>query len=689
MSDINQFAKKMMQINQKVVRQYAPRAIFGSVGDLPQSVTGRAPLRVGMWPCTSEQEPELAMGLWAVLAYLLDQWTDIEVYRLFVQFDEDDDSEEFSWDITQSQFALEDWPVDPLDENIALWGTLRKEGDEWQLTAWIENDLLTGEDTEAESLSITADTPEKLVPKLPELAQMIADNIDAGVMDAAALPYNGETSVEAAPLKGFFGALLTWEAMLLAYLWDFDWDDEEVLDFQEKLLEAGEALGSDFAAWVTANAMAQAMRPGYVVLGELLVDEIERVRQRFADSPLPVPILAEAVYGMGYVQEAFQLLREDVQAHPTRSASWMKLGDLYARSGRVMESVGAFQTALENEATGNRLYRMYGNVLLIADQYGTELETFLLIDPDEKEEPVVWEAIEAYQKALELDPKDRSALHRMLTQLVMEDVDGERFWEAFRSLLKLENSGDLVRDIIDEMYEFDDITPGVEAIQALLQEHPQSLSLHINLASLYLAHDEGEEATSYLEKAKTLTDETAALADIERLLLAADDPEFEQRFGELVAIVEAGNALRSDDVEFLEMVMENAPNWVMGYLTLARAYNTWGDRDAALEVLLDAQEKLPDNPDILNLLAQILWDSGERELAFNYLNRGLKAYPFYVPLLARTGRYLFENGQIEESKQYLSFAEEIAPRDPDLQSIRTYIARRMAENPDLYQQDDE
>jgi hypothetical protein len=75
----------------------------------------------------------------------------------------------------------------------------------------------------------------------------------------------------------------------------------------------------------------------------------------------------------------------------------------------------------------------------------------------------------------------------------------------------------------------------------------------------------------------------------------------------------------------------------------------------------------------------MLWDSGEHELAFSYLNKGVAKNPNYVPLLALTGRYLFEDGQQDAAKAYLSRAELITPNDPVLIAARTHIARLLSD----------
>ena len=685
MTELLPFARKLMRLTEKTVQSNTPTAIMGTIGNLPQSIAARAPYRIGLWPCVSKDKPELAMGLWVLLAHALERWRDVQVYRLFVKLE--GDPEDFVWSIEQSQFDVDDWPVEPLDENIAIWGQLDKIEDKWQLTIFIENDMLTGEDNEPEEFVFTADSAVEFTGQIVTIAEKIAANIGAERRDDSDTQYDMDNIPDESVLLPLFTQLLEWDVHLLATLWGFDWDDDDIEDAFDDLLTTGKGIKQSVAAWAISKAVAHTLLPGYSVIGDLFVNRIEEITEALPESPYPAPQLAPPIFRLGYVQESYDLLERHVKQHPKRVDSWLKLAELYAVSGRITEAVDRFQSAIEEEAVNSHLYRAYGNVLLAADQYGEMVEEFVLIDLDDIDEDlIIWEAIEAYTEALELDPNDVSALYTQLLQLLYVDADEEEFWTGFRRLLKFEDAGELVRDVIDSMYEIEDISPGIEAIEQLIEEKGERLDLYINLASLHLANDDGDEAKPYLEKAKNVTESVSQLAEIERLLLAADNPDFEQQFGELSAIVAAGNKLSSDNVEFLEDVSENAPHVIDAHLLLARAYAAWDDSDAALEVLLDTQEKLPDNPYVLELLAEILWESDEQALAFEYLNRGLTIYPFHVPLLVRTGRYLFDNGQLAEARAYLSRAEEIAPGDPTLQGVRAYVARKMAENPEVYKE---
>jgi tetratricopeptide (TPR) repeat protein len=687
MSRITTFARKMMRINEKVLRSNTPTAIFGSIGDLPQSISSRANYRIGLWPCMSREKPEFAMGLWTALAHLLERWRDVQVYRLFVKLEGDPDA--FEWSMEKSQFTVDEWDVEPLDENIGLWGKLEQDGDSWKLTATIDSDLLTGEDNEPEELHILAATVTDLIAMLPDFATQIAEKIGAERLDDADAPYPNQLYEENSALIHLMQQVLDWDVKLVSYLWDVEWNDDEIEASFQALIEAGRAVQNDFAAWLVSKAIAHTMKPGYSLVGDLLVEHDADVISAFPNSRYPTPIIAGSIYNMGFISKSHQLLEDEVKAHPGSQQSWLKLAELYANGGHLADSLRSFQSAIENNAVNSHLFRAYGNVLVASDQYNVELEDFTLIAPDEiEEDELMWEAIEAYEKALELDPNDIPALYSQLLQLAYTD-DEDRLWAGFNKLLALDTSGEYVRDVIDSFYDIEDISPAISALQILINEQPERIDLYINLASLHLVHEDAVAARPLLEQAQTMTSDLSVLADIERLILAADDPEFEQRFAEMIAILDAGNELSADDVEYLEAIVEQMPNLIDAQLALARAYYLWDDTDEALEVLLDVQERVPDQANVLDLLSRILWESDQKVLAFQYLNRGLQAYPFNVALLARTGLYLFDNGQLQDARGYLARAEEIEPRNTNLQTVRAYIARKMAENPELYLDEDD
>ncbi|GAB5491441.1 MAG: hypothetical protein Phog2KO_16560 [Phototrophicaceae bacterium] len=686
MSDLLTFSRKLMRINERVVAKKSASAIFGSIGDLPQAVNSRASLRIGLWSCLSDEHPEIAMGLWVTLAHLLERWRDIEVYRLFVKFG--DEPEDFVWTMDKSQVSVEEWDVEYLDENIGIWGKLEQVNDQWQLTATVDNDNLTGEDNEPIDLSISAQNPSDFFAMLPEFANTIADLIEVNpnALDNTDPVYTTTDIQLDANFTDFLDKILDWEVNLLATLWGVEWDDDEILDTFSDLVDAGKAVNSDFSAWVVAKSIAETMRPGYSLIGDLLTDHITKTVETL-DNPVVAPILAGAIFNMGLAQNSYRLLRDEVKKRPDSVFAWLKLAEILAEGGLLEQSIDAFQFAIENEAVNSHLYRAYGNTVLLSIRADQILNSYILIDLKEYEQDymyMAWEAITAYEEALKLDPNNVQARYARILQLAEVDFEQQYLWHDFTELVKNDTTGEYVTDAIDSFYDVNDIQQGVAIFQEQIQANPERLDLYVNLSALYIAGYQDESAIPLLEKAKSMTQDTSQLANIERLSLSASNPDFEYRFAEVVSILDAGNKLNANDVEFLESVVEQAPHVIDAHIALGRSYYYWEETNEALEVLLDAQEAVPNQPSVIDWLGRILWESGERDTAFTYLNKGIAAYPFNVQLLARAGQYLFDNDQLDEARTYLGRAEEIAPRHPMLEEVRAYIARQMADNPTKY-----
>lgn len=686
MTNLSTFARKLMRINERVVASNTPSAIFGSIGDLPQAVSSRARLRIGLFPCISENEDDalIAMGAWSVLAYLLEHWRDIEVYRLFVRFEVE--PEDFVWTMDKSQFTVRDWDIEHLDENIGIEGVFKKTDSGIELITMIDNDNLTGQDAESVKLTTTATSTGELFAKLPELAQQIAATIDANRVDNTDPAYPADIIADGDSFNNLLELLLEWDVNLLASLWGVERDDDDVNDDFEALLEAGKDIGTDFAAWATAKAIAQTMRPGYSVIGDALVDRVPEVTGAF-ESNYSMPILAGSIFNMGFAQKSYHLLEDEVENRPKNTIAWLKLTEVLAEGGLFLQAIDKFQSAIEQDAVNSPLFRAYGNVLLTAERAGQEVTSYVLIDLSEYDDyKVAWEAIEAYGEALKLDPTDVTALYARVLQLTEVDFEQNYLWDEFAKLVEIDTEGEYIADVIDNMYDVNDIQPGVDALNKLITQYPERVDIYMNLAALHIAAYDGDSALPLLEKAKSMTDAVPQLAEIERLTLTAENPEFEYRFGEISSILDAANKLSADDVEFLEDVVEKSPHLIESHIALGQSYYYWQEYDEALEVLLDVQEKFPDQPLVLDWLARILWESGERDTAFTYLNSGIEKHPFNVQLIARAGQYLFDNEQLEDARKYLARAEEIAPRHPMLASVRGYIARKMSENPTKYKE---
>ncbi len=645
-------------------------------------------LKIGLWPIKSDTHPEVAMGLAVLLAFLLERWRSIHVYRLFFRADAQSLTESYQWSITDSQFDVDDWQLDNLDENIAIWGRLKHDHGVYSLTLEIENDLAS-EDEQLKTIVADSLSLPELVAHLPEVAKKIAMYLNESEPHLLLPVYTVEKWDEN-DLSGLLKAAFRWEVIVLFDLFEKPPLAEFRQSACEALLEAAIKVAG-LGAWVAGNALSRPLLPLYSLEG-VYTPLIEKHLDYFEDDGIYGLLIALAFFRAGQTEKAYILLESEAEAHPEYTSIWLALGELYRQGREYSAALNAFQRGIIAKSTSSSLYMRYASLLVALDASNINLnfganrqsplgrefvEDLALVNSQEKRTRgnLIQEAIKAYQAAFELEPSNMEALSQFLIYQI--EQTGTIDWVHFERLVILDDSGEDVRSVVEEFYNLDNASNGLDILKAASANNPERVDLLINLAAAYLVNDRNESAVDVLKKAHTLTDAGSHLVEIERLLISADDPDFEMRLGEITDLINSGNDLDVGDIEFLESALEKAPHLGSLYVLLAGGYLSGGDTSDALDVLLDGQKHLPDNPSIVAMLAKVLWQSDEHQLAFEALKRGLNKNPNDVPLLALTGRYLFDENQDESARSFLSKAEAIDPLDGTLNEIRRYIASKV------------
>jgi tetratricopeptide (TPR) repeat protein len=643
----------------------APTAIFGTASTLSQSIQAQETYRLGIWPCRSESHPEFAMGLMTIINYMLDGLRDVRAYPLFIQSADDDR-------IQDSQFDVEDWQPDNLNENVALWGTLSQSGTTWTLSLGIENDVIERDDEI--KLTYTADSAAALVSQLPTIAEDIADEL--GELDITVNAYEPFEAYDDRVI-GLMRDLFAWQSMLLRALAGANLSDNDIQTALRNLLERAKPLPDDFGGWVTGVATAHALLPGYSAVNTIVVDMTGDVIDSFAVA-YPAIYISNGLFRLGHTERGIQIMEAEVSQRPQTVLSWLTLADLYRRGGRMMELIDTFQRAIEVEAVSATLYRNYAAVLELIDD-DQMVEEVILVDPEAYYDQIItWEAITAYAEARKRNPESLSLLQRETLLLMDVAIQAEdRLLNTLRDLLKRDETGEFVRTVAENVIVIDDVDLVLDVFEEVAESQPDRVDLKVNLAVAYLAADEYDLAAEELHDAKALTEDDGILSDIARLLLNANDPEFEARFGEIEAQVDGGS-ISGSDIDFLETTVEQAPSMTEAFELLGKAYMARREYAEALEALLDGHKHHPKSVPIMLLISNVLWASGEQTTAFDYLNKALKVNPNFVPLLATTGLYLFESGQEQDARAYLARAEAISPRDRTLAAVRRHIADTMS-----------
>jgi cytochrome c-type biogenesis protein CcmH/NrfG len=666
-------------------------AIFGEVSPGSSLSTSERPrLRIGLWPIQSESDPLIAMGLGTLLGFLLERWPSVQVYRLPAQVEAD--PQNYNWTEEKSQFGVDDWELDGLDENAAMWGAFQQNQSYYILTLEIENDLA---DDESKVQTWKSESLTELVNLLPRIAETITAYLGAGDIDSINPIYQSGGWNEDG-LKNILKASFDWELNLFLNLWGKTWENEQILDDYRKLSTLGKTLNNGLGDWIVSKAAARVLSPLYPFLDSNtpLLEYVEKASLEPTTGLIYRHTIALALYRAGYPVRAFDLLELNVEQFPDSLVSWLTLGELYWQNGEIGTALNSIQRAIKVGAVSELMYIRYAEMLLTLDASNLVInigaqrasstgrvfsEDFILINTDEtRENRLIHEAIKAYHAAVQLEPNNVETLSHLLIQLV--DLQEPTLWSQFEKLVELDHEGAYVRNVIEAMASFEDIEPSVKILSVFVGKHPNQVQAHLSLASAYILNEQNDKARAELEIAQKLSDSKQINSEIERLLLSADDPDFDGHLAEITDLLNAGNKITPEDVEFLEATVENAPTFATGYILLANAYLKWDEITDALDTLLDGQRQLPDDPDISVLLARVLWREGETQLAFDYLNKSLAKNPNHVPTLTLIGCFLFEDGQEDEARSFLVRAEAIAPRDISLRDARIYIAKAISDS---------
>ncbi len=661
-------------------------AIFGGVGNLAQSVSlEEIPVRIGQWPILSPQAPKTAMGVGAVLSYLLERWPGVVIYRLMAQVD--GDPEQYQWGLSQSQFAVDEWGLEDLDENAAIWGELTQNDGQWTLTIEAESDFTVSEQplvVQSHAYGLA-----ELVSKLPTIADRLAAFLDLGDPRPTDAVYPSPTESRCVELME---QLFDWELKLYLHLWGQAWSPDSLESSFDRLLTIAGAADA-FGAWVAAHAFSRAISTQFDPLGETLLPRLDEFTEQFPDSVAGAIRLSRALVPLGYSDQAASLLESALARSPQADEGWLALAELYWKVNEYPAAIYTYQRAIQNGAASSSIFVGYGDRLSVLQAAGVPyalepqshtvgplefIEQLIFVEnqPGSAATQLLREAALAYEQAASIEPGHVDVLYQWCNLLL--ELRDSKLWQALQQLAVQDSSGQRLRSLTDSLYMLDDPRPAEHLLEELTQRFPDRIGLRLSLAGVYILNENYDQAEQELEAARSLTDDDEVLAEIERLMLTINDPEFEARFGEIIDRVNAGASLSTRDVEFLEAVVEQAPRFAPGYVALATAYDQWGERRDALDVLLDGQKMLSDHPDILAMLGRLLWELDEQDLALDYLNKGLKKHPSHVGLLVLTGRYLFDSGQDEAARALLARAERSDPRHPLLAEVRAHIAREVS-----------
>ncbi|MCY4147456.1 MAG: hypothetical protein OXE95_01615 [Chloroflexi bacterium] len=664
---MNIAAERMRRLGARQQEFGAPSSIFGSAAGLAQSIQSDERLRISLYPIICADMPEVAMGLAACLAYLLEQYPDTRVYRCFARIDSNSDSSEITAD--DYQFAPADWELAGLADNVQMWGRLNV-AERVELALRADLSLLSGEagaDYHYEFASL-ADA----ISGLPSVAANLVAALDSSAAAPALISY--APVAQDAGLRELLPLVFDWNLDVYLLHWGVDWSEADIIAQFVEIAARNEHHKSEFSDWCLGMMAKQVMQAGLEDIGDALIPQLRE--PEILNKPAAIAAIALGLAELGYQDMAVHALENHLSAAADASL-WHSLATIQADAGKFAAAVDVAQSALEAGMQHPALHLQYAQLLMTAEAQSWQVDDVLLIDPED-----IAEAAQIPQEianALKLhhahNPRNLGALQLALSYMI--DAEDEELWIYFERLVESDRDGDFLGEACDRLLDLDDFSPA----QAILQRHANAnASASACLAQLALEAGDTERAAGWIAqcRAHIYADDPLEL-DLQRLELQMSRPGFDESLAEIRLTLSAGKAVAERDVDLLESACKIAPLLVDVRLALSRCYLSWQDRETAVEVLDEAEAAVGGDPQLALALAQLHWTGGQREAAIDKLNAGLAAFPNDVPLLAQMAMALIVSGQMDDARGYIALAEAISPSHAAIDQVRRLVAQTLAQ----------
>lgn len=562
--------------------------------------------------------------------------------------------EDASGELVEGDFTPADWGLD-IEEDVALFGDYRLQDGLHQLTLNIETST-----DEAYAWTLRAEDERALWREVVALLDTLADHID---IEFDIRPFDAQTTAEAGELRQVFEGLYRFHA---------DWMR------QPKLAEVEEADGALLAPFKPLGWLRSSVWAFHVLLSLRL--KPDGLVERWLS-----PLLGEqyGVFGLltGWnFPELTALLIEKteavVEAGLTSEDNHVALARLYEYLSRPDLAAEVCQTAMAAGQNTTQVWLAYADSLGLASDSGLQVTGLLW-----GEDPLA-EYREALRRAVE-----QHLIPTRLAELCGDAAGQDEIASAERyleQLCKADTRFIRVEGLLDELSHLDALSWFVAPVRGVVSARPDFFRAKLVLAKALRLSGEGDAARSAarqaLQSAKTLKEQ----AEAQTLALILDTPSYESDFADLLNRLQSVEAeLFERDLEFLEFVVETAPQQPEGYLALSAAYGRMDEPEAALEVLLDAEQKAYVIPEVYLGLSELLADSDEWDLALENVRKGLDLAPNHVPLMAHAAWLSHRMGEADSAVAFLRRAHRIRPYHPRVMAVAKLIDRDNQQNADL------
>jgi len=653
--------------------------VFGSVGKMSSAIEQYDDVRkIAIYPCIGAGEA--GTGLLLLLGHLLASAERVKLYPVLLRVGEDGG-------IDNSPFSPDEWVLADLNDDTAIWATLtQNDGHEWTLRVTVEDDsfeglLLTFEKTASQWLD--------LFNNIIDLADEIAERLS--LQRQLPYPVKLTTAMADEDVKEFSAALFTFHHNLLnAALTDTFLADSILSD---PLIQAANRVTHPLIAWGIGAAL------GYETV---LRDQLGLLSDNGVYQSYPEALsgwqdgvaifsvvvmnndLADPQASSALTAWCLEQLESAVERFPAITLNWVVLSIFYNKLRRPDLAVDVCQRALEADIRQESVYFAYTDALSAMIEAGFKIERLILnkisiITPDE--ESIRLERVLSLELGLANHPKPDC---ERLSQYVIEAAKHDKMSEvqqAFERLSINDGEGKFTEIVIQKLSHIEDLNWMLILLEKAAEQG--NFQSWINLAKATLLTGDVDRCKVATQNALAAARQTQQRADAQLILIELEVSALQADFADIIGrLQQEGGEVFESDLEFLEYLVENAPDYAEGYLALSLAYQRADEPNTALEVLLDAERVTKGTPEIYLALAQLFEQEDELTLSIENIRKGLDLAPANVSLLAQAALLAHLSDDDAGAQAFLRRAHAITPYHPRIVAVTRRIQQSDSDQDD-------
>ena len=431
---------------------------------------------------------------------------------------------------------------------------------------------------------------------------------------------------------------------------------------------------------------------------------LKPIVQQLPNDLRAVDLMASALLGQQRTEEALPLLETLVARRPDAVMAHIRFGAALLASGDAERGVRELEEALQKDPSQPLAYRLLfghylkngqnGKARAVAEAYKESqpkrAEPWVLTGTLELEKGNETTAIEAFQKALQLEPGDPAANHALAALAVKkkdyvqarkryEDVLA-RHEDHLPSLMKLA--------LLDSVEKKENVM--IEHLRRAIDAHPEAVAPRVMLARYRLLKGEPDKVASVMvplgdaKENDPAVQEVMALASLaqkqfvearlylERLVKIRPDSA-QSHFLLAKAYAGAGDVAKTR--EQLERVVALSPRALAPRLALARLALLQKDRRAAEAQIAEAERLGPGNADVIYLKGVLANIEGNKETAEQLMQQVFEATPNTKTMLA----FAQQKWALGEPEEALAIQEQWVEQHPEDVSASLALSGALAQ----------